>query len=53
MEGIDFGEPNGGHIEWCEDSYNVHLRHGKDCIGRRDGDRGIDVRMIQLLLCVE
>lgn len=44
------GDKTGGQVEWCEDSCNIHIRNGKDYTGRRDGDRGIDLRMIQSFL---
>lgn len=46
------GARAGAQVKWCEDSCNVHIRNGENCTGRKDGARGIDLRMIQPLLCV-
>lgn len=47
-----WGAKTGGQGEWCEDYCNVHIRNSEDCTGRRNGDIGIDLRMIQPLLCM-
>lgn len=47
------GDKTGSQVEWCEDSSNIHIKNGKDCTCRRDGDRGIDLRTIQPLLLGE